>query len=210
MVRVLVQSVKTKLNSKKFGALLPQYPALVAKVLYEYCDNLELWQGMKTLFDPKQRIYQHHCLSEENAVLLETCSTSFNDEERKWRDQLDVGQEVAAMKIEPMLECRAWARGSITKKVPAENPGEACRVLVTFPGDSSIFDREISINSKDLAPISEGKTVEDEEFRKNLKAGDKVDVYDSTRFWYASTIMNIEERETQGQVLPMCYIAFRV
>ena len=91
VVRVLVQSVKAKLNGKKFGALLPQLPPLIAKVLYDHCDNLELWSGMKTLFDPKSRIYQYHCLSEENAVLLETCSASFSDEERKWRDQLDVG-----------------------------------------------------------------------------------------------------------------------
>ena len=50
-------------------------------------------------------------------MLLETCAASFSEEERKWRDQLDVGQEVAAMKIEPLLECRAWAKASITKKM---------------------------------------------------------------------------------------------
>ena len=114
------------------------------------------------------------------------------------------------MKIEPLLECRGWARASITKKMGGENAGEGSKVIVSFPGDSSIYDRTISINSKDLAPITEGNTLEDEDFRKNLKVGDKVDVYDSTRFWYASTVMSIEERETQGQVLPMCYIAFRV
>lgn len=114
------------------------------------------------------------------------------------------------MKIEPMLECRGWARGSITKKMSGENPGEACKVHVSFPGDSSVYERPISINSKDLAPITDGSTLEDEEFRKNLKVGDKVDVYDSTRFWYASTILQMEERETQGQKLPMCYIAFRI
>ena len=83
-------------------------------------------------------------------------------------------------------------------------------MLVSFPGDSSVYERAISINSKDLAPITEGKTTDDEEFRKGFKVGDKVDVYDSTRFWYASTIIGMEERETQGQVLPMVYIAFRV
>jgi hypothetical protein len=121
-----------------------------------------------------------------------------------------VGQEVAAMKIEPLLECRCWARASITKKISGATPAEGNKVLITFADDSSIYERNISINSKDLAPITEGNTLDEEEFRKNLKVGDKVDVYDSTRFWYASTIMSMEERETQGQVLPMCYIAFRV
>ena len=86
VVRVIVLNVRAKLNSKKFESMLLQLPPLVAKILYDHCDNLELWSGLKSLFDPKSRLYQFHHLSEENAVLLETCAASFSDEERKWRD----------------------------------------------------------------------------------------------------------------------------
>jgi hypothetical protein len=86
VVRAVVQNIRAKLNSKKFEAMLLQLPPVVAKILYDHCDNLELWSGLRCLFDPKSRVYQFHHLSEENAVLLETCSASFTDEERKWRD----------------------------------------------------------------------------------------------------------------------------
>ena len=114
------------------------------------------------------------------------------------------------MKIEPMLECRNWSAAVIKQKLAPENPEEAIKVKITFKGDSNVYDRTISINSKDLAPCSEKSSQEDEEFRLSLKVGDNVDVYDSTRFWYASTILNAEDREVNGTKVPMVMIAFRI
>lgn len=165
VARTLVQNIKAKLSNKKFEEMVTQMPRVLAQVLYNHCDNLELWSGMKSLFDPKARLYTLHMLSEENAVLLETCKASFSEEERKWRDSFQVGQEIDAVKVEPLLECRCWARATITKKIDSAVAGEPSKVLVSFPDDSNVYERTISINSRDLARIEDAKSKEDDEFR---------------------------------------------
>ena len=153
-------------------------------------------------------MYTYHCLSEENAVLLESCPESYSAEERKWRDELCEGMEVDAAKVEPLLECRCWARAKILKKITATGD-DLTRVQLSFLEDSPIYDREVSINSKDLANPADGKSSESD-FRAQLKVGDRIDCYDSTKFWYASTIIGLEVRQHQGLMLPMVYVAFRV
>ena len=43
-----------------------------------------------------------------------------------------------------------------------------------------------------------------------MTIGERIDVYDSTRFWYASTILNTEDREVNGTKVPMVFVAFRI
>ena len=92
-----------------------------------------------------------------------------------------------------------------------EKSTDPIKILVTFENESKSFDRAISINSKDIAPIKDKKSEEDIQFRKSLKPGDKIDCYDSTSYWYAATINKIETRKNAlGEEIPMGYIAFRV
>ena len=89
----------------------------MGNLLANDCENLELWQGLRHCFDPKARLYQHHALVEENAILLESCPNNFDPEERKWRDSLDVNSVLDAVKIEPLLEVRCWSRAKVIKKI---------------------------------------------------------------------------------------------
>ena len=43
-----------------------------------------------------------------------------------------------------------------------------------------------------------------------MTVGDNVDCYDSTKFWYASTILQKKNRHYQGSDIDMVYIAYRV
>lgn len=61
--------IKINLNKEEFKALLPKVPRLLARLLYDNVDNLELLDGMKAIFDHKSRIYKHHHLSPENSIL---------------------------------------------------------------------------------------------------------------------------------------------
>ena len=116
--------------------------------------------------------------------------------------------EIDAAKVEPLLECRCWARAKIVKKI-TDTESDLTHVELSFIEDSPIYDRRVSVNSKDLSNPSEGKSSESD-FRAQLKVGDRIDCYDSTKFWYASTIIGLETRYNRGLNLPMVYVAFRV
>jgi hypothetical protein len=55
-------------------------------------------------------------------------------------------------------------------------------------------DREFSIYSKEIARQNT-MAKEADEWRNLVKNGDQVDCFDSTGYWYASTVLGIEERE---------------
>ena len=96
------------------------------------------------------------------------------------------------------------------KRLVPQKEGDPIKIKVSFEHDSNTFDREISINSKDIARIGDNKSSEDTKFREELKAGDKIDCYDSTKFWYASTVLKVETKQHKGETLRMAYVAFRV
>lgn len=54
------------------------------------------------------------------------------------------------------------------------------------------------------------KSADDFKWRSSLKAGDNIDCWDTTGFWYASTVLQIQQREYQGTKLEMAYIGYRV
>ena len=68
------------------------------------------------------------------------------------------------------------------------------KIKISFENDSHIYDREIGIYAPDISHLSE-KSLSDQDFRESLKIGDFVDCYDSTKFWYASTIVGIDTKE---------------
>jgi hypothetical protein len=68
--------------------------------------------------------------------------------------------------------------------------------------------KSLSRWSRNLAPfdsLSKG-----EEWRLNMKTGDFIDGYDTTKLWYASTIVDIATKtNAEGQVVPMVNVGFR-
>lgn len=173
-------------------------PPIIAKLIADNIDNLEVWESLRNCFDPKARIYANHGRSEENAVFLDQASAAFDAEEVKWRDNLKVGDDVDAIKLEKVPECRCWARGKITKRTEPAGPNEPVRLSVSFIEDSKDTDRELSVYSRELAPIEQGKSAELDKFREGIKAGDFIDCYDTTKAWYKSTVLSLETQEKKG------------
>lgn len=71
---------------------------------------------MKHVFDHKSRIYQYHCISEENAILLSNSADSFDEEERKWRASLKEGDSVDCLKIDSEQKATCWAKGTVKER----------------------------------------------------------------------------------------------
>jgi len=69
------------------------------------------------------------------------------------------------------------------------------RVKITFDHDSKMSDRELSLYSKELSLDAQSSDT----WRLEIKQGDKIDCYDSTGFWYASTVNALEVREYQKE-----------
>ena len=82
-------------------------------------------------------------------------------------------------------------------------------ISVTFNNESYHCDRGSNIYSHEIA-IHESQTKEDYEWRSKLVNGDLVDCYDSTKVWYASTVVAREQRQFKGAMLDMIKIALRV
>ena len=50
----------------------------------------------------------------------------------------------------------------------------------------------------------------DDNWRAELKKGDLIDGFDTTKVWYSSTIMASRFEEEDGKQIPMVKVAFRV
>ena len=74
--------------------------------------------------------------SEENAVFLDQQQNAFDAEEIKWRDGLKEGDEIDAIKLEKVPDCRCWARGKVTKRIEPTDKNGPARLEVSFIEDS--------------------------------------------------------------------------
>lgn len=92
-------------------------------------------------------------------------------------------------------------------KVTAKTPEG--KVKVSFPNDTNKSDRELSIHSPELAPLGT-HAAGDAEWREGLKVGDHIDAYDSTKQWYACTILALEMKEVAGTEVKSVHIAWRI
>ena len=101
------------------------------------------------------------------------------DGETDWRNSLKEGSLVDAVKVEPMMEVRCWARAVVIKRTE-QSHGEPDKVKLTFEDDKGCYDREVSILSQDLAPREKGKAEEEMKWRNELKDGSFIDCFDST------------------------------
>lgn len=203
VARTLAQQIKIKVTKPEFLVQVRQLPSLLAGILVASLDNMELCDGLACMFDPKSRLYQYHCLSEENAILMDNPEAQLPAEEREWRRALEVGAKLDALKVDPEQKVTCWSQATLKALLPKQ------KILVTFDNDSHHCDRELSIFSPELARFAE-RTKEEQEWRNSLQPGQRVDCYDSTGFWYACTIRATEVRQYQGADIDMLHIAFRV
>ena len=80
---------------------------------------------------------------------------------------------------------------------------------MVFANDTRQLDREISIYSPEIAKAG-AHTEADLAWRESLAVGNNIDCYDSTGWWYASTVTGLETQKVDGEDAPMIHIAFRM
>lgn len=182
----MAQLIKIKVNNHSYLELVRRIVLLIAHIAANNIGEAELLDSIKYLFDHQSRIHKYHFLTEENAILQQTSPDAYTDEERKWRESLEVGSELDAIKIDPNQKLpKIWSKCVVKSKKE-----DTQRIHVSFYKELTTFDRELSIYSQELAPL-ESQSAEENKWRSQLKAGDNVDCWDSTGFWYASTILQI-------------------
>jgi hypothetical protein len=96
----LAQLIKIKLTKPEFTDLLKQIPDLLAKILVANIDNAEAVDSLKFFFDNKSRVFQYHMLADENAILVENSFDAMTEEDRLWREALQAGDRIDALKID--------------------------------------------------------------------------------------------------------------
>lgn len=111
--------------------------------------SAELVDSIKFMFDHSTRLHKYHFLTEENAILKVVNPESYSEEERAWREALDVGSELDAVKLDPSDHLgKMWSKCIVKSKF-----AKTQKVLLSFYQDTSAFDREVSIYSKELATV---------------------------------------------------------
>jgi hypothetical protein len=186
----LAKLLKTKITKQDFTELMKKVPRLLAAILAANLEDVELLDNMRCIFNHKSRLYQHHCLEEENAILVANQKAYMPKEETAWREAIKEGSKLDAIKVDPEHKVRTWSRCTVKTKVDDT-------IEITFENDSYHCDQKMNIYSPEIA-LLESKTTEDYAWRASLVDGDFVDCYDSTGSWYRSTVMATEERQFKG------------
>ena len=165
VLKALTGLIKSALNKEEFRAMIASLPPLLARLLYNNIDNMELHDSLACVFDHKSRIYQNHFQSTENAILTQSAAAkeSLSDEERTWRESLKEGSQIEAIKIDPALQCKCWAT-CVVQSISAN------KVRVKFLEESKTCDRDVEMWGPELAPCGE-RSKEDDDFRTNLAIG---------------------------------------
>jgi hypothetical protein len=111
-----------------------------------------------------------------------------SEEEREWRMSLKVGSQIDAIKFDQENNLKCWSKARIVQSI-----GNGNYFQVQFECDVNRFMRDLTRYSVEIArynTMSEG-----DEWRKELKVGDLIDAYDTTKVWYSSTIIDKEIKE---------------
>lgn len=66
----ITKLIKLKIDKAEFLNLVKRVPGLLASILAKNIGEIELINSLRCVFDPKSRLYQHHCLAEANAILI--------------------------------------------------------------------------------------------------------------------------------------------
>ena len=90
---------------------------------------------------------------------------------------------VDAVKKEADYNLKIWAKGKVISVLDDGN-----MVEVSFVNDYKQSTRILMWYSPDLAQYDTKST--GDEWRRELKTGDVIDAFDSTRIWYAATVLD--------------------
>mmetsp|Transcript_8203 Transcript_8203/g.16159 ORF Transcript_8203/g.16159 Transcript_8203/m.16159 type:complete len:2815 (-) Transcript_8203:1874-10318(-) len=119
----------------------------------------------------------------------------------EWRQTLEPGTAVDAVKIDSAFQRMSWARATVLSV-------EGGKVTLSYKEEDRNYDRQLPITSPDIAPSG---TYADEAWRENIRLGTLVDAFDSYRNWYNSTVLAVrEDVTTRGEKHIMLQIGYRI
>ena len=118
-----------------------------------------------------------------------------------WRRALVAGSKVDAVKLDTDYNLKVWSKAEVT----AVNQDI---ISIHFINDAYKMDRVLYWYSSDLAEYNTKS--EGDEWRCELKAGDVIDAFDSTRIWYAATVTERATRFDDNIEYLSLKIGFRV
>jgi hypothetical protein len=184
----LALQIKLTVKNEEFTKLLTEVPDVLAQLLSNNIEDAELLDGMKCIFDHESRIYKFHCLAEIGTkTKTEELPAEPSEVDKGWRQTIDIGDVLDAVKTDPEQKIKCWARAKVIELLSGS------RIKVSFENDCKLVDREFSINSSEIA-LSTTMT-SGEEWRQAVKKDDRVDCYDSTGVWYASTVLDVQKKD---------------
>jgi len=157
----LAQFIKISLTKPGFLKTVKRLPNLLSSILVKNIENSELFDSMRWVFDHKCRLYQHHCLSEENAILIDNSQSQMPDEEKQWRESLLAGDSIDAVKIDPEQKIKCWMKAQIQEVL------SPTKIKVVFPNDTHLSSRELSKFSNEIAKAG-SKAEGEEEWREAI------------------------------------------
>ncbi|CDW89068.1 ubiquitin carboxyl-terminal hydrolase family protein [Stylonychia lemnae] len=167
-------------------------------------DNLEMSDAMKNLFDMTNNIHLHLFQSEESITATSdpTIIDKLSLEEKNWRQSLQIGSKVDAVKIDYEFNLKMWAKGEIHSIVNDI-------FLVAFENDiKSLTSRFLPWYSPEIDRYDTKSS--GDEWRASLQKGDLVDGYDSTKKWYQSQVQYRETVKDEDREVHRLRIGFRI
>ena len=126
-----------------------------------------------------------------------------SEEDREWRLSLKEGSLIDAIKIEKDYNLKCWAKAKIL-----EVKGDGSYFLVDFENEPAKSARELTRYSLEIARYEQMS--KDDEWRNNLKVSDLIDAFDSTKIWYASTIVATNTIVSDDRQIPQVKVGFRI
>lgn len=141
-------------------------------------DNTEMADAMKHIFDMSSNLHQHLFQSEENISAQNDPSLAdkLSVEERAWRKSLVKGSKIDAIKLDNEYNLKIWAKAEVSSIT-----GDIFQVV--FENDiRSNSIRYIHWYSPEIDRYNTNS--EGDDWRLDLKVGDFIDAFDSTKVWY--------------------------
>lgn len=141
--------------------------------------------------------------------------SSFTAEDIEWRNSLQRGDYIDAVKTDLGFSLNMWARAEITgfigagdKNLGDENLNNVKKLCVKFLKDSGGSTKIFRADSLEIAKF-DSKT-RGEEWRYNLKPGDEVDALDYSSVWHTCTVIKVGGDEaTISSTSPYVTVGFR-
>lgn len=160
-------------------------------------DHVSLSEILPTCFDHEKHFFRAHEHDESQEV--QVSDVDIDDASPEWRASLSYGDWVDALRVEKYSQSKEWLRAQIIEETET-------RFKLSFAGLSDYFNRYVSRDSNEIAPLLSRSSKQDQ-WKEVLKPGSLVDCLDTYSRWYNGTILDV--RSNASGIVEF-FVAFRV